>query len=127
MISRRITPQRKLILSFLRGVKTHPTAEMVYREVVQTIPNITLATVYRNLNILSKDGDILRLEINNEYHYDADISFHQHCFCEKCKKIFDIFNPKLSQLAIDAIDANKFKVKNVHITFNGICTDCANS
>jgi len=47
------------------------------------LPTITLATTYRNLNILASDSEILRLEINNEYHYDADISKHQHCFCKK--------------------------------------------
>ena len=87
-MKRRQTIQRIKILEYLEGVKTHPTAETIYREVKKELPTITLATVYRNLNLLADEGKIVKLEINNEYHFDADRSNHQHGVCKKCGKIY---------------------------------------
>ena len=79
------------VLEYLLGVKTHPNAETVYNHVKKELPTITLATVYRNLNAMVEAGQIIRMEINNEYHYDADTRAHQHCICRSCGKIIDVF------------------------------------
>jgi Fe2+ or Zn2+ uptake regulation protein len=111
---RRQTIQKLKILEFLRSVKSHPTAEIVYNHVKKELPMITLATVYRNLNNLAQDKEILRLEINGEYHYDADISKHQHCFCHECGKVIDDFS--------ESKKVNDFNVEQV--TFYGTCKKC---
>ena len=66
-VHRRETPQRKAILSYLKSVKTHPNAEEVFRAVAGQYPNLTLATVYRNLNLMADQGRVLRFEINKEF------------------------------------------------------------
>ena len=48
----RSTKQRAAILEILRKSGFHPTAEAIYREARKVLPNISLGTVYRNLNFL---------------------------------------------------------------------------
>ncbi len=118
------THQRLKILEYLKGVKTHPTAEQVYKKIKSKIHTISLATVHRNLNQMAEANQILKLEVKGQYHFDADTSLHQHFVCDKCGKIHDIFHPDISEYALDEIDQNKFRVNNVHIIFNGICSKC---
>ncbi len=124
MTKTRMTSQRLNILEYLRKVKTHPTAEMVHEEIVKDLPAITLATVYRNLNILAAQGHILKFEVNKEYRFDGYICSHQHCVCRNCGKIIDIFDKKLSDHALKRVDKKKFNADSVGIIFYGTCTDC---
>jgi Fe2+ or Zn2+ uptake regulation protein len=120
----RNTIQKIKILNFLRSVKTHPTAETVYKHVKKSLPTITLATVYRNLNQLAKNSAILRLEINKEYHYDADISYHQHFVCKQCGKIIDVFNKKVSEYALKKVNNPNLNIETVQVTYYGTCSKC---
>jgi len=120
----RMTSQRIKILDYLRSVKTHPTAEMVHKEVLKSLPAITLATVYRNLNLLAEQGVILRLEVNKEYRYDGDSCCHHHLICRKCEKIIDIEDSSLTGSALKTIDRKIFDPDSVRIMFYGICADC---
>ncbi|MBC8500210.1 MAG: transcriptional repressor [Nanoarchaeota archaeon] len=125
MITTRNTEQRKKILEHLKNAHTHPTAEIVFKEVVKQLPKITLATVYRNLNLLAEQGKILRLEVNKEYHYDACIESHQHCVCEKCGRIIDSFKKNISKYALKKFQLKDFEPKSVTIIFRGTCKKCA--
>tara|TARA_Y100000310_G_C20293569_1_gene628320 strand:- start:121 stop:501 length:381 start_codon:yes stop_codon:yes gene_type:complete len=120
------TYQRLKILEYLKGVKTHPTAEQVYSKLKLKIPTISLATVHRNLNQMAEANQILKLEVKGQYHFDADLSLHQHFVCENCGKIYDIFHPDISEYALDEIDKDKFQVNNVYVIFNGVCDKCNN-
>ena len=121
---RRISVQRQKILNYLKSVKTHPTAEMVYSGVKNEMPNVSLGTVYRNLNILAEDGEILKLEINNEFHFDGDLCKHQHCVCNQCGKIMDVFQEEISKYALKKINVKGFEAKCVNVIFNGNCKSC---
>ena len=120
----RNTNQKIKVLGYLKSVKTHPTAEMVYLEVRKELPCITLATVYRNLNQLAEQGTILRLEINKEYHYDADMGFHQHCVCNKCGQIIDLFQKEISKYCLGKIEIKDFHPTSANIIFYGVCKKC---
>ena len=120
----RNTNQKIKVLEYLKSVKSHPTAEMVYLAVKKDLPAITLATVYRNLNQLAEKGDILRLEINKEYHYDADMEYHQHCVCNKCGKIIDLFQKEISKYCLGKIEIKDFQPTSANIIFHGVCKKC---
>ena len=120
----RNTNQKIKILNHLKGVKTHPTAEMVYVEVKKELPALTLATVYRNLNHMAEQGQILKLEINKEFHFDGDLSSHQHCVCNNCGKIVDLFQKNISQYALQEIKDKDFQPTSVTVIFHGLCYDC---
>ena len=119
----RITSQKKLILDYLKSVKCHPSAEKVYLEVRKKLPRISRGTVYRVLNNLKEKGEIQELPCEVS-HYDGDISSHAHFICQRCNKIFDIFDICKE---CDVLRRKKTKVgeiKNYQIHFYGICKNC---
>ncbi len=122
---KRNTAQKKEILSYIRSVKSHPTAEAVYAEVSKALPSISLSTVYRNLNSLVDDGYLLRIEVGNEAHYDADVSFHHHVYCRCCRRIFDLFDEELSGTILRSIDPPDFEVESVTLLITGKCASCS--
>lgn len=120
--------QREMIKDFLMTRKDHPTADIVYMNVRQQIPNISLGTVYRNLTLLADIGEIQRLRMGDGVdHFDADISGHNHFICKECGKVID--------LEMDSIEhINDIASKNFggriagHITyFYGTCEDCTDN
>lgn len=124
MAETRTTPQKLKIKEYLCSVHTHPTAEMVYTEVKKEIPTITLATVYRNLNNMAERGEVLKLEINNEFRFDGDCQCHQHCVCKRCGKITDLFRKEISRYALGKVQNADFKAESVCIIFHGHCKNC---
>jgi Fe2+ or Zn2+ uptake regulation protein len=120
----RMTSQRLKIIEYLRGVKTHPTAEVVYRAVKKDLPAITLSTVYRNLHLLADNGQILRFNINNEYRFDYDTGIHQHFVCEECGRVFDVHDKNICEYAMEKIRSDMFNPKSVRVIFYGTCKDC---
>ena len=77
----RMTAQKSFILNYLMSVKTHPTAEVVYKEVRKKLPTISQGTVYRVLNNFKKKGEIISIDTKDTVHFDADISDHAHFIC----------------------------------------------
>lgn len=115
----RYSKQRQKILEIVNSSYNHPTAYMVYEEVKKEIPNISLGTVYRNLNSLVENNLIKKITLEVE-HFDKNTK-HCHLCCMKCKKIFDI-----NLLDIDkyVLDNYKLKVLSSEVVLKGICNDC---
>ncbi|MFH1770646.1 MAG: transcriptional repressor [archaeon] len=124
MVEVRNTEQRKKILEYLKSVHTHPSAEIVYKAIKKDLPKITLATVYRNLNLLAEQGEIQRLEINKEYRYDACCNAHQHCVCEECGAVMETFQEEINNYALKKFKGKNFKPREVNIMFKGCCNSC---
>jgi len=122
-IKERITCQRKAILDFLRSVKTHPTAEDVYRSVKGKLSQISRGTVYRNLKSLVRKGEVLEI-FSKVSHYDGDISLHAHFICEKCNKVFDIDNICQDCQVIKRKRIKFGKIKSYNLIFYGLCQNC---
>lgn len=120
-----MTAQRGLIMKYLGGVRSHPTAENVFRHVRKDMPSITLATVYRNLHLLAENSEILRLSVNNEYHFDATTETHQHFVCNICRTIRDIDNHGISRYALNKIRKENIPAEKVEIIFSGTCEECS--
>ena len=116
----RNTRQRSLVLEIINDSYNHPTAYQVHEKCTKVIPNISLGTVYRNLNALVSLGEIQRLEIPNQMtRYDKILS-HDHFICLNCGKVYDLKRSKISY--DDVIDGNK--VYACKISYEGICCDC---
>jgi len=78
----RITRQRRVILEELQRTKSHPTADELYRKVRRRLPRISLGTVYRNLELLSRSGLIRKLEIGGgKMRFDGIVEPHYHIHC----------------------------------------------
>ena len=120
----RNTIQMQKVKECLEKMKTHPNAETVYYAVKKELPSVTLATVYRNLNKLAEDGQILKIEFNGEFRFDGDTSFHQHLVCKKCGQIFDYFDKNISKYVLKKFSSDSFEAENVCIMFWGLCKNC---
>jgi len=120
------TNQRKVILEELSKVKTHPTADEVYDMAKKRISNISLATVYRNLEWLVGKQQIRKLNIAGERkRYDADMKRHYHLRCKTCGKVNDLFVDELDKVE-EILDKLKGVngIKEYEIEFQGICKNC---
>ena len=118
----RMTSQRLKVLSFLRATKTHPSAEEVYQEVVKELPSITLATVYRNLNVLAEQGIITRIKVGHSYRYDAQEGDHAHGICRVCGKVYDVELPEQEW----SVKIRGFVPEERKVLFMGHCKKCEN-
>ena len=87
----RETKQRNLILEIINNSTVHLIAEDIYKLAREKIPNISLGTVYRNLNFLLDQGSIRKIKINSIDHFDNVKKFHNHFICTKCNTIYDVF------------------------------------
>lgn len=125
MIQKR-SRKREAILSFLETRKDHPTAQMVYDHVKEDIPNISLGTVYRNLNQLSEAGIIKRLRFGEEDmdRFDADTSLHHHFICNCCHSVSDLPIENLPPLSNLKVTHFNGEITGYNISFNGICEEC---
>lgn len=120
--------QRAAILSFLQSRKDHPTAELVYSNVKEEFPNISLGTVYRNLNQLAEAGMIAKhsFGILDTDHFDYNISPHYHFVCSRCSAVIDLPMEYHDLPAIDAEAARGFDglIQGHRLYFCGICKNC---
>ena len=83
----KVTPQRIAIYDALRGHHNHPTAEMIYHSLRPTHPSMSLATVYKTMEIFEKIGLVKVLEVGDERaHYDWDTTAHAHII--NIKRVF---------------------------------------
>lgn len=124
MISRN-TIQRQLVLDAVRSMTNHPTVDEIYARITQTHPSISKGTVYRNLNLLAEQGEILRIQIPNAAdRYDFRIQRHYHLRCQRCGHIFDVTMAYQEHLEEKIENPGGFTILSHDIIFSGICPDC---
>lgn len=129
----RITYQRKIILEELKNLGNHPTVDEVYMVVKKRLPKISMSTVYRSLEVLSKNGFIKKLEpVDTQKRFDDNISTHYHFYCKNCEKMKDApLKPEMVEKlekeigAIEKIiESNGYKVNGYTLEFFGTCKNC---
>lgn len=117
--------QRELIYKTVMENPVHPSADMVYAMVRKELPNISLGTVYRNLNLLSEQGALQKISMPNASdHFDGRVEDHCHMLCEKCGHVCDIDAPYLEELTQRMRGEGNFRVTGCHVYFTGICGEC---
>jgi Fur family peroxide stress response transcriptional regulator len=117
--------QREVILKYVKSVKTHPTAEDVHSNIIKENPNISLGTVYRNLEKLSSIGDMKRLKfITEKDRFDGNTDHHYHGICVKCGKVIDIFTDYMFEIDNKISNENNILVVSHELIFNTICDNC---
>ena len=120
--------QRASIKDYLMHTTSHPTADTVYLHIKEEFPNISLGTVYRNLNLLADIGEALRIPTpDGGDRFDGRCEAHYHVVCTNCGNVFDL---EMDDSYIQKIneDANKCfdGIIESHTTlFRGLCGECA--
>lgn len=122
----RMTRQKRVILKVLRSTKSHPTADWIYEQARKEIPDISLGTVYRNLNLLKEAGEIMELSYGSTYRrFDGNPENHYHFHCQECGKVIDIDLPMQYDLD-EYIKKNQGHLVKTHrLEFYGICKECS--
>ncbi len=124
----RMTPQRYAILSYLLETMTHPTADDIYRALVDRFPSMSVATVYNNLKVFIEAGLVRELTYGDDSsRFDADMSDHYHAICDRCGKIADFDFPPLTKIEHAAAANTGFKVFGHRMEVYGICKDCTSA
>ena len=123
----RHSKKRDAILSLLQSVTDHPSADGIYRRLRRSYPDLSLATVYRNLNQLCGLGLVRRVgTVNGQERYDGRTCPHSHFICNRCGSVTDL--PRLSPgeecLANLSVQYG-FTVNDCESTVRGLCRDCA--
>lgn len=127
-MERRNTIQRELVLQAVRRLHTHATAEDVYAEVAREHPTVSRGTVYRNLNVLSEEGEILKVEIPGEAdRYDHTAKKHYHIQCVVCRQVCDVDMDPLGDLTDRIRDTGGMELLGYELSFKGICRACRQS
>lgn len=127
MTQTRMTRQRAIILETLRGVDTHPTADEIYGMVRKKMPRISLGTVYRNLELLTNAGEIIRLDrAGSLKHFDGNPVPHQHVRCRQCGRIGDV-HPAVPMPSFEKKSIPGFTIEAMDIEFIGLCDICRNN
>lgn len=122
----RYSKKRQSIIECVKNTKTHPTAEWVYNELKPLYKDLSLATVYRNINELVKSGKINSLgTVLDKERFDGDTTPHAHAVCARCGKIIDVTEVTIPKEVTDKVqDKTEFKVTYSNVQFVGICSDC---
>lgn len=121
----RMTNQREIILDELRKSGQHMSADELYERVRRTIPRISLATVYRNLEILANLGIVAKLEMSGrQKRFDYDVKKHDHIFCIECQRVDNIdLKRKEMPMALTGLERG-YSISGYRLEFAGICPDC---
>ncbi|MDE7299991.1 MAG: transcriptional repressor [Lachnospiraceae bacterium] len=126
MASVKYSRQRQSIREYLAGTREHPTADTVYAHMRRLYPNISLGTVYRNLNFLVEQGEAVRLTCGDgSERYDGDTSPHYHLRCRECGGIFDLTMGSLEHINTLAAADYDGGVEGHSVLFYGKCPECA--
>jgi len=124
-IGLRRTPQRRAILEYLSSVDNHPTAKTIYNVLKKYIPNLSLATVYQNLNILIKNNSLKEIKIKKmPSRYDFNTENHYHIVCESCGEIKDFNYPVFHEIENVASQLFNYEVYSHSLEVYGICKGC---
>ena len=117
MATLKYSKQRASIKEYLLHTKEHPTADTVYLHIKEEFPHISLGTVYRNLNLLTDTGDIIKITTpNGGDRFDGCTRPHYHIVCSTCGEVYDLELGE-EQHFVGSIDSHT-------ALFYGTCPEC---
>ena len=122
----KMTPQRLAVVKILASSDSHPSVEDIYRQIRKDFPTMSLATVYRNIVLIKKAGEVLELGFpDGSNRYDGKKPYpHPHVICIRCKKIIDLDLDSLDEMEKEVALMTDFKILNRRLDFLGLCLKC---
>jgi Fur family peroxide stress response transcriptional regulator len=121
----RLTPQRVELIRLITTSNDHPSASRLYNQIKTQFPTMSLATVYKTLDLLKELGEVLEIDLRDDSHYDGNHPEpHPHLICSKCNKIVD-GELDIDQGLIRKLErASGYTILRPQISFYGLCPDC---
>jgi Fur family peroxide stress response transcriptional regulator len=119
------TTQRIAICRFALHSRDHPTAQRIYNEVRKMHPTVSLATVYKTLQILTEHGLIQELDLpQSQARFDSYVEPHINLVCMQCGNIQD-FNDKTAQEMVERVTTKaQFTRTGQRLDIYGMCKTC---
>ena len=115
--------KRELVLDYVRAACTHPTADEVYAGLRAGDADVSLATVYRNLNLFQQEGRLISVGVvNGLERFDACTTPHAHFICTHCGAVIDVDGTDPPEHLISQVHCGA--VRECVLTFTGICNSC---
>jgi len=125
MKQQRNTRQRQLVLDAVRERCDHPTADQIYLDVRAIDDRISRGTVYRNLNVLVRQGEVLHVKLPQTDRFESRLDTHYHLLCTGCGAVCDIPLPYHGELDEQAAEKTGYTVERHRAVFEGLCPDCS--
>lgn len=123
---RKQSKQRDLVLNFMKQIHGHVSAEEVFNDLNKDGKNISLATVYRNLNILVQMHEIRKIAHPvYGYVYDKTCDPHYHLHCVVCDQLLDFPYPYMLELDDEMQVKTGLQIHSHNTIFEGVCENCA--
>ena len=120
-----MTRQRQVILEELQSASFHPTADEVYRRVRRRLPRISLGTVYRNLETLSKAGIVKKLEFGgSQKRFDSCSEDHYHVRCTSCGRLEDVPLKPIPGIENAYRSVGNYQITGHQLVLMGLCPGC---
>lgn len=117
------TPQRLEIIDILYK-NGHLSIDELYRSLLKKFPSLSLATVYKNIKIMSDKLFLQEVKIPHKKNvYELSKTEHSHIVCSKCSSIVDI-QLDISKILEQATSVSKYKIDKSSIILSGICPKC---
>jgi Fur family ferric uptake transcriptional regulator/Fur family peroxide stress response transcriptional regulator len=121
----KLSLQRIAIMDYLSEHVTHPTADEIYTALFPLMPTLSKTTIYNTLKLLSEQGAIQMLTIDEKNtRFDAIVSPHAHFFCKKCGKIYDVKMEEFVEKIKELMDAAYYETTEMHHYYKGVCKNC---
>lgn len=121
----KVTPQRLAIYQALASTKSHPSAEMIFNELQPLYPTMSLATVYKTIDILRELGLVQILNAGEDsFRYDARTDNHSHIRCTSCGRVDDLENVDDSRFTDQIASQTPYHITGQQFYFYGVCPDC---
>ena len=127
--SLKVTPQRVAIMEYLMNSHSHPTAEMIFNDLIKIYPSMSLATVYKTLDTLKNEALVLEINMGESSNrYDSNTAPHAHFMCFGCTSVMDIKIPSiLEKIDSEVSEDYNVRVLGKNMFFYGYCQSCDSS
>ena len=118
--------KRDAILQYLQSVTDHPSAEKVFTQLKAEIPDLSMGTVYRNLNLFKQQGLAVSVAtVKGVERFDGNTDPHVHFICQECDAVIDLMDMEIpDSLKSVAENSSGGQVSGCVLCFSGLCQDC---
>lgn len=118
------TPQRLEIVNVL-SMNGHMNINELYNTLVIKFPSISLATIYKNINIMLEKGFLLEVKLSGQKNvFELVKDNHSHVACLKCSNVLDI-DLNIESIMNEARSVSNYKIESNSLIFTGVCPRCS--